>query len=246
MEAPTRHESPPSSVRMARRLISVALAIPGISELVTAYESAVTSLENRYNDWLRARHANMTALHQQREALTALKGEFRGFGMVILKVSRGRRNAELYRDYFPQGYGATLRFNPERALQFAAALLNALETETNPEILAPRDRLSAARSGLEAAFAARRATADALAEARLTLEEEKTTWRKAHDVFYFGVRTSFPDGRKLAESLFSMNDRRKADPAPGLPVAAAVTQVVVPNTQNAAADVAAAPAEQAA
>ena len=136
------------------------------------------------------------ALAVQHEAGAALDEEIRGVGLIILKVSRGRRSSATFRNYFPHGYGIALSLSPEEALPIAAGLLAAMSNETNAEILARREPLEAARAQLERACAARRAAADARAEAKSVLEEAKSAWRNAHNAFYFGVRLCFPDRRR--------------------------------------------------
>ncbi len=211
MQTPTRYQSPPMSLRRSQRLIQTCLSVPGISGLVTTYQNAVTTFEGHYEDWKLARRQASVALANQHEAEAALDEEVRGAGLIILKVSRGRRSSATYRNYFPHGYGIALAVSAEEALPIAAGILAAMADETNAEILARREPLEAARAALETACAARRAADDARARAKAVLEEAKFAWRNAHNDFYFAVRSFFPDRRKWVESLFKVNDRRESD-----------------------------------
>ena len=224
MQTPTRFEAPLTSLRKSKRLLQITQSIPGIFGLVTTYESAVTSFEGRYNDWDQARRQASIALAVQHEAEAALGEEVRGVGLAILKVSRGRRNSMVYRDYFPQGYGEILKLSAERALQVSAGLLAAMSDETNPEILPRREPLSAARAQLESAYTARRAAAEVRSQAKAVLEEAKSVWRNAHSDFYFAVRSYFPDRRKWVESLFKVNGRRHSEEVPPGPADEVVTE----------------------
>jgi hypothetical protein len=188
-------------------------SVPGISGLVTTYQTAVTTFEGHYNDWKLARGQDSVALANQHEAEAALDEEIRGVGLIILKVSRGRRSSATYQNYFPNGYGTTLSLTAEEALPIAAGLLSAMANETNAEILARREPLEAARAQVQTAYTARRIADDARAQAKAVLEEAKFAWRNAHNDFYFAVRSFFPDRRQWVESLFRVNGRRQSTPA---------------------------------
>ena len=214
MLTPTRFELPPGCIRRSKRLIRISQSIPGIADLVSAYESAVTSFESRYDEWDMARSRASIALACQHEAQEALNEEMRGVGLTILKVSRGRRSSATYQNYFPRGYGEVLQLSEEGSLQFAAGLLAVMSDETNPEIQARRGPLTTTRAQLESAITARRAADDTRGQAKAILEEEKFAWRNAHSDFYFALRSRLPDRRKFVESLFLATGRRQLKEAP--------------------------------
>jgi len=208
---PTRNESPPSCIRRSKRLIRMTKPIGEIAAPVTQFETAVTSFENRYGAWLQARHQASISLGEQHEAEEALGQQLRGVGFAILTGARGRRRSEIYRRYFPGGYGVTLRLSAQEALGTAAGLLSAMSDETIPEIIARREPLTTAQAGLESAVAARQVAVNTLGEAKAILVEEKSAWRSAYTSFYFSLRTIFPDRRQWIESLFKVNGRRQSD-----------------------------------
>ena len=223
MYTPTRDESPPSCIRRSKRLIRRSKPIGEIAASVSQFEAAVTSFENRYNEWVLARYQASISLGEQHEAEEALCQQLRGVGLAILTVARGRRRSEVYHRYFPRGYGVTLRLSAQETLGTAAGLLSAMSDETIPDILARREPLTTAQTGLESAVAARQAAVNALGEARSALEEEKSAWRTAYNSFYFSLRTIFPDRRRWIESLFKVTGRRQSDedvPAEGEKAAA--------------------------
>lgn len=51
---------------------------------VTAYETAVTSYENRYNEWALAKREQSVAFGVQNQAAVVLDQELRGVGLAIL------------------------------------------------------------------------------------------------------------------------------------------------------------------
>jgi|GEM_PF-1592611 len=211
MYTPTRNESPPSCIRRSKRLILRTKPVSGITEPLSQFEAAVTSFENRYDTWVQARYRASIARGEQYEAEAALAEQLRGVGLAILTAARGRRRSEVYHRYFPEGYGATLKLSAQEALGTAAGLLSAMSDETIPDIIARREPLTTAQTGLENAMAARQAAVNTLGEARSALEEEKSVWRIAYTSFYFALRTIFPDRRQWVESLFKVNGRRQSD-----------------------------------
>ncbi len=209
MQTPRRHEGPPTSIRRSKRLIRRTKPIESVSEHVSEFERAAASFENRYDEWIRSRHEALIAIGARHEAQEDLDQEIRSVGLAVLTVGRGRRNSEIYRLYFPEGYGRTLRRSPQASLAIAAGLLAAMGDESAPAILALREPLAAARAHLESAMANRQAAADAASRAKAIFEEEKLAWRKAVDKFYFALRTSFSDRRSFVEALFRAADSRR-------------------------------------
>jgi hypothetical protein len=249
MQTPTRHEAAPSSLRRSERLLRRSKPIQGISTYVSEFEQAATSLENRYDAWTLARHQLRVAIGVQHEAEEGLDEELRATGMAILASDRGRRSSENYRRYFPEGYGSSLSLSAEESLPIAAGVLAAMGNETNADILARRDRLTAACAQLENATAARKASVAALSQAKAILEEEKLNWRKAHETFYCAVRLHFSGRRGYVESLFRVNGRSQpvedtppaeaepadgAEPIPVQPIPVAPVTLVPPPAAPAA------------
>jgi len=207
MRTPHRRLSSPACIRRARQLLNRTKPIPEVAGPVAAYEAVVDSYANDYNDWLLARGRRSVAIGVQHEAEAAMDQELRGVGLAILTVGRGRRKNDIYRRYFPDGYGSVLMLSASESLATAAGLLAAMENETDTTILSRREPLTAARAALESAVAGRQAAMDAVDAARAKLEESKLAWRRAHVVFYFSFRTQFMDRRSYVESLFDLRSR---------------------------------------
>jgi len=208
MRSPSPQATSPAWIRRAKQLLDRTKPLTEVAGPVTAYETAVTSYENRYNEWALAKREQSVAFGVQNQAAVVLDQELRGVGLAILTVGRGRRKSEVYRRYFPDGYGSILRLLPGESLATAAGLLRAMEDETDPTILSRREPLTTARAQLQSAVAARQAARDARSQAKATLEEEKLAWRKAHSAFYFTLRAHYFDQRDFVESLFDMNDNQ--------------------------------------
>lgn len=207
MNSPTRHEGTPASIRRSKRLIARTKAISVISSHVSEFEVALDSLETRYDEWNQARHQLTVTISAQHEAEGALDQELRGVGLAILTASRGRRSSEVYRKYFPDGYGSALNHTARESLAFAAGLLEAMREETLPGIQACRASLESARVVLDGATRQRQTAEDALSRTRANLEEEKLAWRKAYNWFYFMARSIFSDRRGYVESLFRVTGK---------------------------------------
>ncbi len=72
MQSPTRHESPPASIRRSKRLIRRTKPLEAVAGPVAEFETAVASFEDRYNESLRARHHVSIAIGKQHEAVDAV------------------------------------------------------------------------------------------------------------------------------------------------------------------------------
>lgn len=211
MFTPKRFESPAKSLRRSRRLLRVTKAIEGIREPVSRFESAMVSLDERYSEWKESRHRLSIAIEAQRVAKRSLNHELRAVGLAILAVGDGRRGFEVYRTYFPEGYGRALRMSGQESLGVAAGILAGMEEETSPDILARRDALQSASARLESATTAREAAVDAKGQAKAHLEAEKLAWRKAYCGIYFTLCATYSDNRSFVASLFRAGTDRKAN-----------------------------------
>jgi len=211
MRSPSSEATSPAWIRRAKQLLDRTKPLTEVAGPVATYETAVTSYENRYNEWALAKREQSVAFGVQNQAAAALDQELRGVGLAILTVGRGRRKFEVYRRYFPDGYGSTLKLLPAVSLATAAGLLQAMEDETDPTILARREPLTTARAQLQSAMTARQVAMDARSQAKATLEEEKLAWRKAHSAFYFALRAYYFDRRSFVESLFDMNGNHRSE-----------------------------------
>jgi hypothetical protein len=201
----------PSFIRRSKRLLLRTKPLPEISGPVAEFESATTNFEDLYNRFLTTRRGLLLARANQRQATTALGRQFRGVGLAILTSSEGRRKSEVYRQYFPQGYGAVLKLSAEAALPIAAGILEVMSGETDADVLNRREPLTAARDRLVTVAAATAAAAAEHGRAKANLEEGKLVWWKAHNTFYFAVRSIYSDRRSYVESLFNVNGKKKSD-----------------------------------
>ena len=221
MKHPMHREAPPSFLRRSQRLLRRTRAIPelaGPSSPLEPFSASVADLQARYLEWTSARSDASVAIAALHEAQLSLDQQLRGVGLVILAAGRGRRSYEIYLKYFPYGYGQTLRLGPRESLGVAAGILAAMTDETDPDILARREPLTAARVLLESAMTSAQTVVDALGQAKAHLETTKLAWRKAYTTFYYALRTILFDRRDYVESLFGdprtrVVDEQPADPA---------------------------------
>jgi hypothetical protein len=211
MRSPIRTQCAPALLRRSHQLLSRTKPIAEIAVPVSQFDAAVTTFESRYDDWVRARRQVTVAIGDQHQAEEGLREELRGVGLAILKVGRGRRSFDVYRRYFPHGYGKSLRMSPEESLAVAAGLLAALADETVPAIVACREPLQAAVTRLESARTARQTALNARFEAKQILQDERIAWEKALQRFYFDCRYAMSDHRSYVESLFNTSGRRSTE-----------------------------------
>ncbi len=202
MRLPTRHQSHPSLIEWFLRVLRNTCVIAEISQLVAAFQAALLPYIQAYNDWKEARRNAGSARRARLNAARALDREMRGVGLTILTLFDGRRRSELYRQYFPKGYGTTLNRRPAVALSLAAGVIAALEHETNPDLRVRLDRLQAALNDFSPVLAAEQTARDVVGQKRALLEEAALAARKAFTVFYYGVKTHFSDHRSRVEELF--------------------------------------------
>ena len=78
MSSSTRHEAPPSMIRRSLRLIRRTKPIEAAADSVSQFEAATAFLQNRYDQWARARHNLSVAIGAQHEAQYALDEQIRG------------------------------------------------------------------------------------------------------------------------------------------------------------------------
>jgi hypothetical protein len=211
MRSPLRLECAPALLRRSHQLLSRTKSIPQIAEPVSQFEAAVASYEEHFNALVRARRQVTVAIGDHHQAEEALREELRGVGLIVLKIGRGRRSFELYRKYFPMGYGKSLHLSPDESIAVAAGLIAALADETVPAIMACREPLQAAVTRLESARTARQTALNARFEAKQILQDERIAWEKAFQKFYFDCRYVMSDHRSYVESLFDTSGRGSAE-----------------------------------
>jgi hypothetical protein len=207
MVMPNPNEKVPASIPRSHRLLSRVKAIAEILEPTGLFEAAVTLLESRYNEWIVTRRQVTVAIVAQKEAQGLLNQELRGVGLAILTVGRGRRSYDVYRMFFPNGYGSVLRLSPTESIATATGIIAVMTDEIAPRILACREPLTAACALFENALAARQSAMNSRSEAKVRVQEEKIAWRKAYMKFYFDLRYHYADHRSYVESLFRMPGR---------------------------------------
>ncbi len=202
MKAPCRTDSHPGNLRWSDRILINTRPLIELAGPVGIFEGLAGVYQNLYTAWQAARQAAGVAYRAMRFAATALDDELRGVALAILTVDGGRRQSEVYRRYFVNGYGRAIRRRPPRALTAAAGVIQGLQNEPNPDIRARLERLQTAYDKLTAALAAYQAARDAVGQQRNLLEEAALAWRKGFLAFSYAVRAQYSDRRSFVESLF--------------------------------------------
>ncbi len=241
MRTPRRTDAHPASLRWSDSVLVNTRPLTELAGPFGIFEGLVGIYHNLYTAWLVARQAARVVYRATRLAARALDDELRGVALAILTVDGGRRQSEVYRRYFVNGYGREIRRRPSRALTAAAGVIQGLQNEPNPDIRARLERLQTAYDNLTAALAAYQTARDAVGEQRNLLEEAALAWRKGFIAFSYAVRAEYSDQRGFVESLFkqpgSSGSSEEETPAgsgeePVLETAPATVSVPVPPAGN--------------
>jgi hypothetical protein len=150
-----------------------------LAEVAAYFEPHQLRLESRNAAHLEAVRLEGSKAAEYDDAVRELRDGHRDLGLGLLAITRNHTDADLYRHYFPDGYGEATGVDETVLAVLTETVLSKLADETDPRILAFRDRITSARDAFTAAAAGHEAAARGRKLAFEHLDAEKVKWARA-------------------------------------------------------------------
>ncbi len=116
-----------------------------LAEAKSILEPSQQALVAKVAVWKAAVDAARNAASVLRVSKSALVMNLRELGFACLTLTNNHHGRTPYMRYFPDGYGILSHVKPDVLVQFATTVLDKLMEETEPSLVALRERITAAR-----------------------------------------------------------------------------------------------------
>ncbi|MEZ4650107.1 MAG: hypothetical protein R3E97_15220 [Candidatus Eisenbacteria bacterium] len=177
--------------------------VPEVAAIHDGYmEKGQGVLEAEIETFERTQRALRAAMARRDYHAECLDQGIRVLAFTILGRVNNNREAPIYRQYFPDGYGEVRELPLEERRRRAFELVGQLQGESDEMILTQLEPLRRCYETFETALADYQAALDDEARGRANLDRAKQLWTTAYRNVFLELRNHFAHDPKRAETFF--------------------------------------------